>query len=330
MSEHQHANDATDGASPPEGETTSEFSSADFLSPDSKIEEALSERINLYYDQPLELFPYGERHTKPDRFHVLFMRQIEERFPDDGKMRREVAAYGRLMFRWLRAYMFGKRLVQALALAGLWSLAVWGPGLLKEALVGGAAQTAGAGLAMLAVLGVFAGVSAIVFTQYRLGLENRSYSLSRGIVQYTRTLQNDYTTIRALPDQAETHFQSDGPAWGRRSAFLTRLMMWIAARMEYLEKYIQAEMWRVRRERYWMDWAGGGPDPACPGIVDLLPSRRARAQRSRGHVPHSAGPGLDPWAAGLLGLVLPLAYAGDPGPDEARSGLLDSLREPRP
>jgi hypothetical protein len=33
--------------------------------------------------------------------------------------------------------------------------------------------------------------------------------------------------------------------------------MWIAARMEHLEKFIQAEMWRVRRERYWMDWAGG-------------------------------------------------------------------------
>jgi hypothetical protein len=33
--------------------------------------------------------------------------------------------------------------------------------------------------------------------------------------------------------------------------------MWIAARMEYLEKYVQVSMWRVRRERYWMDWAGG-------------------------------------------------------------------------
>ena len=256
MSEHQQADGAP--APPPlDSDVKSEFSSADFLSPDSKIEEALSERIDLYFNRPLALFPYGERNTKPDRFHVLFIRQIEERFPDDAVMRRQIGAYGRLIFRWLRGYMLGKRLLQALTLAGLTLLAVFGPALFAGAVVDLAAQAAAAAGVMLVLVGVFAGVSALVFNQYRLGLENRSYSLSREIIQYTRTLQNDYTTIRALPDQSETYFQADGAAWGRRSAFLTRLLMWIAARMEHLEKFIQAEMWRVRRERYWMDWAGG-------------------------------------------------------------------------
>ncbi|MDP2116498.1 MAG: hypothetical protein Q8J71_03785, partial [Brevundimonas sp.] len=36
--------------------------------------------------------------------------------------------------------------------------------------------------------------------------------------------------------------------------YLTRLTMWLGARMEYLEKYVQMELWRVRRERYWMRW----------------------------------------------------------------------------
>jgi hypothetical protein len=255
MSENQQADPAP--TAPLDPEARSEFSSADFLSPDSKIEEALSKRIDLYFNRPLELFPYGERNTKPDRFHVLFIRQIEERFPDDAGMRRQVGDYGRLMFRWLRGYMLGKRLLQTLALAGLWLLAVFGPSLFQGVIVDPLARTAAAGGVMLAVVGVFVGISALVFNQYRLGLENRSYSLSREIIQYTRTLQNDYTTIRALPDQSETYFQADGAAWGRRSAFLTRLLMWIAARMEHLEKFIQAEMWRVRRERYWMEWAGG-------------------------------------------------------------------------
>jgi hypothetical protein len=254
MPEHQSANDA---GPPRVSDTEGEFKSADFLSPDSDIEERLSKRIDLYYNQPLELFPYGELNKKPDRFHVMFMRQIRERFPDDAGMRNKVAGYGRLMFRWLLTYMFSKRLLQALSLVGLLVLAALGPALFEGLVAGVAARAAMVGLAMLAVLGVFAGISMIVFMQYRLGLENRSYSLSREIIQYTRTLQNDYTTIRALPDQSETHFQTDGPGWGRRSGFLTRLLMWIAARMEYLEKYIQAEMWRVRRERYWMDWAGG-------------------------------------------------------------------------
>jgi hypothetical protein len=30
--------------------------------------------------------------------------------------------------------------------------------------------------------------------------------------------------------------------------------MWLGARMEYLEKHVQMELWRVRRERYWMRW----------------------------------------------------------------------------
>jgi hypothetical protein len=233
------------------------FTSADFLSLDSSVEAAISRRIDLYYNAPLEIFPFGEQNRKPDRFHVLFKRQVEERFPDDAQMRGEISAYGRLIFRWLLTYMLGKRLLQVLALAGLWVLAATGGTLLQGVIVGAGPQAIAIGFAMLLVVGLFFGVNTLVFTQYRLGLENRSYSLSREIVQYTRTLQNDYTTIRALPDQSETHFQSDGPAWGERSAFLIRLLMWIAARMEYLEKYVQVSMWRVRRERYWMDWAGG-------------------------------------------------------------------------
>ena len=74
------------------------------------------------------------------------------------------------------------------------------------------------------------------------------------MVQRTRELQNLFTNARALSDQAETQFQMDGKGWGQRALFLTRLVMWIAARMEYLEKFAQMELWRVRRERYWMRW----------------------------------------------------------------------------
>jgi hypothetical protein len=58
-----------------------------------------------------------------------------------------------------------------------------------------------------------------------------------------------------MADQAETQFANDGKAWGQRALYLTRLTMWLGARMEYLEKHVQMELWRVRRERYWMRWA---------------------------------------------------------------------------
>lgn len=233
------------------------FTSTDFQSLDPSVQAALSRRIDLYYNTPLDIFPFGETHSKPHRFHVLYVEQIAERFPDDARMREDIHVYGRLIFRWLLTYMFSKRVMQIAALLGFAGLLLADGSLFSGVIASPALQSVAIGVAMLVIVGVYAGVSSVVFLQYRLGLENRSYSLSREIIQYTRALQNDYTTIRALPDQSETHFQSDGPAWGARSAFLIRLLMWIAARMEYLEKHVQVSMWRVRRERYWMDWAGG-------------------------------------------------------------------------
>jgi len=116
--------------------------------------------------------------------------------------------------------------------------------------------------AMVAVVGIFWAVQAILFIQYRFQLENDSYELSREIVQRTRELQNLFTSSRAMADQAETQFQQDGKGWGQRAMYLTRLTMWIGARMEYLEKHVQMELWRVRRERYWMRWAQRIPTPA--------------------------------------------------------------------
>jgi hypothetical protein len=109
--------------------------------------------------------------------------------------------------------------------------------------------------AMIAALGLYWGLQAVLFIQYRFQLENDSYELSREIVQRTRELQNLFTTARAMADQAETQFANDGKAWGQRALYLTRLTMWLGARMEYLEKHVQMELWRVRRERYWMRWA---------------------------------------------------------------------------
>ena len=109
--------------------------------------------------------------------------------------------------------------------------------------------------AMIAAFGLYWGLQAVLFIQYRFQLENDSYELSREIVQRTRELQNLFTSARALADQAETQFANDGKAWGQRAMYLTRLTMWLGARMEYLEKHVQMELWRVRRERYWMRWA---------------------------------------------------------------------------
>lgn len=214
----------------------------------------VSAHIDEYYNQALDIFPFWERDGKPDRFHVLFTRQINERFPADLPLRSHIHDYGRRVFAALMVHVGVKRLTQALALIGLMVLATVGPTWLADWT---GSRPVGLGLAaggMLATLGVFWALQAILFIQYRFRLENDSYELSREIVQQTRELQNLFTTARAMADQAETQYQMDGKGWGQRALYLTRLTMWIGARMEYLEKYVQMELWRVRRERYWTRW----------------------------------------------------------------------------
>ena len=234
-----------------------ELKESDYTSLDPDTQAELSHRIDLYYNTPLDIFPFSETHTKPDRFHVLFERQIDERFPDDDDVRDKIRAYGRSLFHSLLGYTIGKRLLLLLTLIGLGFLASQGPAVMAAVTPEPALRAALAGLAMAAAAAVFVGVLALIYTPYRFDLENRSYRLSREIVQRTRELQNLYTNLKALPDQSETLYAMDGPAWGKRSSFLVRLVLWMGARLEYLEKFIQVETWRVRRERYWMNWLGG-------------------------------------------------------------------------
>jgi hypothetical protein len=235
---------------------------SDYFTLDPAAIAVISANINQYFDQALDIFPFWETENKPDRFHVLFARQIEERFPVEADIRGRIYGYGRRVFNALRVHVLTKRLTQALSLIAFSALAVLGPGTFAS-WTGG--QPQGLGLAILGMLisvGLFYGVSSVLFIQYRYRLENDSYELSREIVQRTRELQNLFTNARALSDQAETQFANDGKGWGERALFLTRLVLWIGARMEYLEKYAQMELWRVRRERFWMRWVGRISTPA--------------------------------------------------------------------
>ncbi|MBA4805489.1 MAG: hypothetical protein H2038_12645 [Brevundimonas sp.] len=227
---------------------------SEYFSEDPEAIERVSAHIDEYFNQPLDIFPFWETEGKPDRFHVLFARQIEERFPVDSDLRADIYAYGRRVFDALRVHVLVKRLNQALAMAAFGVLTVLGPTWFSRWTGTDAAGAALAGGAMLAALGLYWGIQQILFIQYRFRLENDSYQLSREIVQRTRELQNLFTSGRAMADQAETRYQQDGKGWGQRALYLTRLTMWLGARMEYLEKYVQMELWRVRRERYWMRW----------------------------------------------------------------------------
>ena len=299
---------------------------SDYFTLDPDAIRIISANIDQYFNQALDLFPFWETENKPDRFHVLFTRQIEERFPADEDIRGRIHGYGRRVFNALRVHVITKRLTQGLALVGFAAMAILGPGLFAE-WTGGQPQGLGlAVLGMLITVGIFFGVSSILFVQYRFRLENDSYELSREVVQRTRELQNLFTNARALSDQAETQYATDGKGWGERALFLTRLVMWIAARMEYLEKFAQMELWRVRRERYWMRWVGRITTPFVLLVVGGRLRLLAGARRQRSGLPGLATGRPGHGRAGVVAVLLQLADADGGGEGQARRRWLGPIR----
>ena len=226
----------------------------EFLSPDPEAQADLERKIDLYFNTPPEIFPFSETSSKPKRFFAFYKDMIAERFPDDQDIREWVSNYTREFFGAFSRYVVVKRLILVVALAAIGALMLYGPRLAATMLPNPWVEVLATVLAMAAVYGIYVGVSALIYSQYHINLENRSYALSRLIIQRTQELQRLFTQVKALPDQAETRYANDGVSWGARSSYLVRLLMWVSARMEYLEKFIQVEMWRVRRERYWLGW----------------------------------------------------------------------------
>ena len=88
----------------------------------AEAEAIVGSHIDEYFNQPLDIFPFWETDGKPDRFHVLFSRQIEERFPVDTDIRSRIHGYGRRVFQALLMHVTVKRLSQAGALAAFAAL----------------------------------------------------------------------------------------------------------------------------------------------------------------------------------------------------------------
>ena len=85
----------------------------DLLSPEPELQASVSDDIDLFFNTPLDIFPFSETTKKPKRFHVFFGQAIAERFPDDEDMRGFIARYGRQFFKSMMGYMWVKRLLLA-------------------------------------------------------------------------------------------------------------------------------------------------------------------------------------------------------------------------
>lgn len=222
---------------------------------DAELQE-LDDRVEQYFSSRLDMFPTFEDESrlavwkwfsgpKPSRFFVLWRREIGGMFPDDQDLRDLVRIWTERQTKGLILYIVLKRLLWAAALVGgFWALTVGG-GRLQGA------PPIGIALGLMAVIAiVYAGASQLADAFYKVRLSSDAGRMSRLIIQRTQDLRRLFVTLRALPDQLETKYP-DGKEWGMRSRLIIRLTLWAGKRMEFLERYIQVEMWRLVRERFW-------------------------------------------------------------------------------
>lgn len=216
----------------------------------------LDDRVEQYFSSRLDMFPTFEDESrlavwkwfsgpKPDRFFVLWRREIEGMFPDDEDIRGLLRRWTERQTKLLVLYIVLKRALWAGAVfGGFWALTAGGGRLQGAPPMGIAAVIMG----VTAI--VWAGASQLANAFYKVRLASDAGRMSRLIIQRTQDLRRLFVTLRALPDQLETRY-SDGKEWGLRSRLIVRLTLWAGKRMEFLERYIQTEMWRLVRERFW-------------------------------------------------------------------------------
>jgi hypothetical protein len=241
----------------------------DFIKLDAEGREALEERMDRYFNNRLDMFPFVEQSSLPAWFHSFYEGTIEDRFPDDQDLRHLISQYRERFRRAIWGYVFLKRGTALAAMVAILLPVFVAP--MLDVVKSNAAASAAIVLAWCVFVGAaYFGAGEIVFRFYRQTLSIESSNLSRVIVQRTADLQRVFLALKAKVDLDETSYGDDGEQWGIESARLMRLLMWVAKRLEYIEKFIQAEMWRVRRQRYWGGLGGVSLSIALALVMTLV------------------------------------------------------------
>ncbi len=259
-------------ATPPRARRRNTGRSADWRSPDASDDriksmqedylrskdpetiKATSDLIDHFYNSKIDLFESWATEKKPRRYHVFFGESIEERFPPDRSLLIRFEGYGRYVFGHMLRHERNKLLMQGVLLAVAVLIAHFAVGFLDgvtgSAWLGLLIAVVGLGLAF----GLYFATGQLVQRQYRYELLNDALAASRPVLERTKDVHNLFTEARSLADQAETDFVNEGKGWGQRAKHLTRVSMWLGARMEYLERFVQMQLWRTRREWFFLRW----------------------------------------------------------------------------
>ena len=237
---------------------------------------ALTELMERFFRRPIDMFPESSSPgpiQRPRRFFELQRELIDERFPGgsgefgDADIRALISEFQSIFSVNIAKFVVSKKLI--LLVAGLaplfactWALeaSVWCGMVRAEWLC-----APGAGLhRALVVLGViatalilFQALNSALFQAYREKLDRTATPISHNMQARTKEFAKLFGELKfniehrqsKLTDERRADWPGDAGKW-------TVMAYWISQRLDYLERFVQIEMWRVRRAHYFVNRLG--------------------------------------------------------------------------
>jgi hypothetical protein len=208
-------------------------------------------RMNAYFRQRIPMFPdeidrfhWGPRHW-PKLFDKLSQEYISEAFPDDADLREVIKTFKDTCLHNIARIIYLKRrwqlLVPLLAAAYL-ALSHFYLEPRFSAFLPVGAFWALKGVILAFILGGYWLFLRIVEDSYNAALESTAKGFVNIVQKRMNDLFNTFTSFGKEIDQAENR-PGD---WAASAKWWTKVLLWLSKRMEYIEKSIQLELWRIR------------------------------------------------------------------------------------
>ncbi|GAB4518938.1 MAG: hypothetical protein Tsb0010_03240 [Parvularculaceae bacterium] len=212
--------------------------------------------IKDVFERPADMFPDFEEKGFGSRLHVLVIKGYRAQYKSDSDLYQVLDAFQTVFIRNMFKLIIAKRVI-FLASAFLMSYLVYGlhggDGVIRVFFNTDTLTTLS--LAMAISLAFFIIVNGAVHAWYKINFKLSCPRLSNAA-------QTRFSDINSCFQQAVSALDSDEQQcsqaeWPDRSKWWTIMILWYSRRVEHIEKYFQATMWRIRRMNFFTDIWGG-------------------------------------------------------------------------
>lgn len=240
----------------------------------------LNALMEKFFVNPIEMFPdaqpgEGGSIRMPREFFEIQAELIANRFPGaqgefgDADIRDLISEFRSVFWRNIVKFVISKKLILLLAGAAPILACLWAalaptvcdgkspPGFCSDLPLSPLTNVA-AGLAVIAVsLGAFHFVNGQLFRSYRERLTISASKVSHGTSMRTKQLAKLFGELHFNVEDRRSKLVGDRRRdWPKEAGRWTVMAYWISQRLDYLERFIQIEMWRIRRAHYFVNRGG--------------------------------------------------------------------------